>query len=208
MNFDTEVLNYNVSRETLQKLHDFMQLLKEWNNKMNLVSHKAIDELEVRHVLDSLQLTVYLPENISSYVDVGSGSGFPGVIVAIWLREKMPNAKVCLIESITKKASYLQDVCSRLGLANVSVYNGRAENAVFKGVDVVTARAVANLDSLCGFVEKLCSSHTQLLFLKGKAYPEELTEAQKHWSFKHDAFPNKYSSDGVVLKLSNLRKKK
>ena len=82
MNFDEEVLNYNVSRETLQKLKDFMQILLEWNQKINLVSKNAEKELETRHLLDSLQLIDYIRDDAKLLVDVGSGSGFPGIVLA------------------------------------------------------------------------------------------------------------------------------
>ena len=98
MNFDEEALSYDVSRETLQKLKDFMQILLEWNQKINLVSKNAEKELETRHLLDSLQLIDYIRKNAKLLVDVGSGSGFPGIVLAIACQEKFPALKIVLIE--------------------------------------------------------------------------------------------------------------
>ena len=135
MNFDEEVLSYDVSRETLQKMKDFLQILLEWNQKINLVSKNAEKELETRHLLDSLQLIDYIRDDAKLLVDIGSGSGFPGIVLAIASQEKFPMLKIVLIESITKKTLYLKDVCKRLNLLNVEVINDRAENIVFKNVD-------------------------------------------------------------------------
>ncbi|MBP5215713.1 MAG: 16S rRNA (guanine(527)-N(7))-methyltransferase RsmG [Alphaproteobacteria bacterium] len=203
-----ELQKYDVSRETMQKLQDFVSILTDWNEKMNLVSKNSLSEVWARHVFDSLQLVKYLPEKIEKLVDIGSGAGFPGVVLAVYLAEKSPETKVILVESITKKANYLLSVCSELGLKNVKVINNRIENEKFDGVDVITARAVASLKILCEYAYKTGLNRTNLLFLKGKSYKEELEEAAKFWSFKQDIYQNNYSDDGVILKLADLRKRK
>jgi 16S rRNA (guanine527-N7)-methyltransferase len=208
MIIDEELQKCDVSRETMQKLQDFVSILTEWNEKMNLVSKNSLSEVWSRHVFDSLQLVKYLPEKIEKLVDIGSGAGFPGVVLAVYLAEKSPETKVFLVESITKKANYLLSVCSELGLKNVKVINNRIENEKFDGVDVITARAVASLKILCEYAYKAGSSKTNLLFLKGKSYKEELEEAAKFWSFKQDIYQNNYSDGGVILKLADLRKRK
>ena len=208
MNIENELQQYNVSRETLQKLQDFVALLQEWNAKMNLVSKKSLEDVWQRHVLDSIQLVKYLPQNLRCLVDIGSGAGFPGVVLAIVLQEKFPEAKVILVESITKKTVYLKDVCSKLGLTNTTVENNRIENISIKNVDVITARAVAALDVLCSYAFDLSAKNTQMLFLKGRSYADEVALAEQKWQYNLQVYPNIYSSDGVVLKLSNLRKMK
>lgn len=206
MNFDEEVLKYNVSRETLQKLKNFEALLLEWNQKMNLVSKNAESELKFRHILDSLQLLDYIEDNAKLIVDIGSGSGFPGVVLAIVLHEINPEIKIVLIESITKKTMYLKDVCARLGLNNVEVINGRAENVVFKNVDYITARAVAVVDKIFDFTKTIYTKNTHFLLLKGKNGENELDEAKKKWSFKINRFVNKYCADGYLYEIFDLRK--
>lgn len=208
MNIENELQQYNVSRETIQKLKDFVALLQEWNAKMNLVSKNSLEDVWQRHILDSLQLVRYLPQNFRFLVDIGSGAGFPGVVLAIVLQEKFPTAKVVLVESITKKTVYLKDVCAKLNLTNTVVENSRIENISINDVDVITARAVAALDVLCSYAFDLATKNTQMLFLKGRSYAEEVANAQQKWKFNLKVNPNLYSSDGVVLELSNLRKNK
>lgn len=206
MSFDEEVLKYNVSRETLQKLKDFKVQLLEWNQKINLVSKNAENELDFRHILDSLQLLEHIDNNAKLVIDIGSGSGFPGIVLAIALQEKIPDAKIVLVESITKKTVYLKDVCSCLGLTNVEVINNRAENIVFKNADYITARAVATIDKIFNFTKTVYSKNTRYLLLKGKSGNEELQEARKKWTFKVNSFANKYCADGYLYEIFDLRK--
>lgn len=208
MNIKEEILSYDVSRETYASLERFVDLLTEWNNKMNLVSKKSLLDVWIRHVLDSIQLINYMPDSMDTLVDIGSGSGFPGVVLAILLKERKPSVKIKLIESITKKTVYLKSVCVELGLDNVEIVNDRVENVVFKSASVITARAVASLDVLCDYSFYLGNKNTSVLLLKGRTYKNEDEEAKKRWIYTIDVYPNKYSEDGVVLKLSNLRKKK
>lgn len=206
MSFDEEVLKYNVSRETLQKLKDFKVQLLEWNQKINLVSKNAENELDFRHILDSLQLLEHIDNNAKLIIDIGSGSGFPGIVLAIALQEKIPEAKILLVESITKKTVYLKDICGCLGLTNVEVINNRAENIVFKNADYITARAVATIDKIYNFTKTIYSKNTRYLLLKGKSGNEELQEARKKWTFKVNSFANKYCADGYLYEIFDLRK--
>ena len=208
IDIEKEILKYDVSRETLTQLYDFAEILKEWNGKMNLVSKNSIKDIWDRHVLDSLQLINYLPINLKQLVDIGSGAGFPAIVLAIVLKQKNPDVKLTLVESITKKTVYLNDVVQRLNLESVQILNSRIENAVFKDVDVITARAVAALDILLGYQNKIGNSKTVGLYLKGKSYGEEIKNAENNWFFKCDKTPNRYSDDGVILQISELRRKK
>lgn len=194
----------------VQKLQAFVALLTEWNAKMNLVSKNSLAEVWMRHVLDSAQLVAYLPPEMRRLTDIGSGAGFPALVLAILLQALQSSAEVVLIESIGKKATYLREAASRLDLPNVRVINARVENTVFKDVaaDVITARAVAALDVLCGYALKISGRQTRALFLKGQSYAAELSEAQKHWQFASRTYPNKYSTDGVIIQLWNIRNKK
>ena len=208
MNIEEEVLSYNVSRETFVSLEKFVCLLNEWNEKMNLVSKKSLQDVWVRHILDSMQLINYISNETGCLVDVGSGSGFPGVVLAILLKGKNPSLKIKLVESIRKKTVYLKNVCEELGLDNVEVLNDRVENVVFKDVSVVTARAVASLDVLCKYCYTIVNNNTSILLLKGKSYKEEDKDARKNWKYDIEVYQNKYCDDGVVLKLNNLGKNK
>lgn len=208
MDIKNEFLQYNVSRETFKKIKQFAELLKVWNQKMNLVSRNSLEDLWKRHILDSVQLINYISPQVKNLLDIGSGAGFPAIILAILLQEKNPETKITLVESITKKTVYLNDVREKLGLSNVKVINSRVENINLPKPNLITARAVAALDVLCGYVSKIGNNNTESLFLKGKSYKDEIAEAEKHWKFDLEVFPNKYSDEGVILKLSNLRKQK
>ncbi|MBQ7633274.1 MAG: 16S rRNA (guanine(527)-N(7))-methyltransferase RsmG [Alphaproteobacteria bacterium] len=207
MDINFELQKYAVSRETIQKLNNFVEILRNWNNKMNLVSKNSMNDVWERHVLDSLQLLDYIPQNAKQLVDIGSGAGFPAAVLAIVMQEKMPQTKITMVESIVKKTVYLNDVSQKLGLFNVKIENNRVENIVFKDVDVVTARAVAALDVLCGYAYKIIGKSGKLLFLKGRTYEQEHTVACQKWDYDLTIYPNKYCGDGVLMELCNLRKK-
>lgn len=208
MDIFEELSKYNVSRETYKKLQDFVVLLSEWNTKMNLVSKNSLSDVWVRHVLDSAQLIDYIPNNVKHIVDIGSGSGFPGIVLAILLQEQNPQAHITLVESITKKALYLKNVAENLGLNSVEVVNNRVENAVFKNVDMITARAVASTDILCGYADKIGNKNTEMLLLKGRSFADEEAEAGKRWIYTREIYKNKYSDDGVIVRIKNIRMKK
>ena len=208
MDIARELESYNVSRETIRKLEDFVVMLTRWNQKMNLVSKNSLSDVWVRHILDSIQLSNFFSDKDNLIVDIGSGSGFPGVVLAIVLHEKNPQAKIVLVESITKKTMYLNSVCTDLGLKNVSVINNRIENTVFKDVDIITARAVASLDVLLKYAAKIGRKQTKILLLKGKSYTDEEKQAKTHWNYDCEIFKNKYSDDGVIMKITNIRTKK
>lgn len=212
MDIAEEIKKLNISEQEYLKLQNFVDLLSEWNSKMNLVSKNSFADVWGRHVLDSAQLISYLPTDLKHLVDIGSGAGFPAIVLAILLEHKIPQAKLTLIESITKKTVYLKDICEKLGLVNVEVINDRVENldknTVFKDVDIITARAVAQLDILCGYAKHIGWPKTKLLLLKGQKWAEEDELAQNHWQYDLTIYPNKYCLDGVVMELANLRKKR
>lgn len=199
---------YNVSRETYQNLEKMVNLLQQWQNKFNLVSRNSLADVWTRHIADSAGLFKYLPAEVDSVYDLGSGAGFPGLVLAIMAKEIYPSAKFTLIESITKKTLYLNAVKDALMLDNVCIINARAEDLTLPPADVVTARAVASLDKLLNCVFKLTSRQTKLIFPKGKTYQDELTEALKKWNFKMGVQKNEESEDGIILLLENLRRKK
>lgn len=204
---EKEIFKYNVSRETLDKLIHFSEILMEWNKKMNLVSKNSIQDVWQRHILDSLQLVDYIPREAGNIVDIGSGAGFPAIVLSIVLQERV-KTQLTLVESITKKTVYLNDVAQKLGLKNVKVINSRVENTKLKDAEVITARAVAALDTLLGYQYKIGNNKTIGLYLKGKSYADELDAAKKKWIFACDEYENEYSQGGVILQISALRRKK
>ena len=202
------IKKYNVSRETYQNLETMVNLLHQWQDKFNLVSRNSLPEVWTRHIADSAGLFKYLPPEVDSVYDFGSGAGFPGLVLAVMAKEIYPSMHFVLIESIAKKTLYLNAVKDTLGLGNVTVVNARAESLKLPPADVITARAVASLDKILNCVFKLTTRHTRLILPKGKSYLPELEEALKKWNFKLSARKNEESADGVILLLENLRRKK
>ncbi|HCU59431.1 MAG TPA: 16S rRNA (guanine(527)-N(7))-methyltransferase RsmG [Alphaproteobacteria bacterium] len=198
---------YNVSRETFAILSRYVNILDDWQAKMNLVSPKSMAEVWTRHIADSLQLYQHLNSDTKTVYDIGSGAGFPAIVLAIQSMVEQRDIKFKLIESITKKTVYLNAVKNELNLKNVEIINTRSENLKLAPADVITARAVAALDKLFALALPLVDKHTVLLLLKGKTYQAEIDEALKHWSFYVKVLPNNIEPEGVILQIANLRKK-
>ena len=170
-----------VSRETEARLDRFVDLLLTWQAKTNLIASSTVGRIWTRHVADSLQLLSLVPA-ARNWVDLGSGGGFPGLVIACALAES--SARIHLVESNTKKAAFLREA-ARIADAPAVVHPIRIEDFVdsfTESVDVVTARAVAPLQSLLGFAAPLLKHGGQALFLKGQDVESELTEATKYWN--------------------------
>ncbi len=182
-------------------LEAYRVLLADWNNRMNLVGPSALQSFWLRHAWDSAQLKTLAPE-AKTWADVGAGAGFPGVVLAILLKQT-PGATVHLIESMTKRCRFLTEVVERLGL-NAEVHNVRAESVRLKGVDVVTARACAPLPRLLAFSWPLLRGGAFGLFLKGQSLGGELEEAQKAWIFKASVSPSRSDPTGAIVKIEDL----
>jgi 16S rRNA (guanine527-N7)-methyltransferase len=189
------------SEAEMADLEAYRVLLAEWNNRMNLVGPSALQSFWLRHAWDSAQLKTLAPE-AKTWADVGAGAGFPGVVLAILLKQT-PGATVHLIESMTKRCRFLTEVVERLGL-NAEVHNVRAESARLKGVDVVTARACAPLPRLLEFSWPLLKGGAFGLFLKGQSLGVELDEAKKAWIFKASVSPSRSDPTGAIVKIEDL----
>lgn len=188
----------DVSRETSDMFEKFMELLLTWNKKMNLIGKGTVDDILQRHILDSLQLAKYLNKN-DIIVDIGTGAGFPGLILSI-----AGYKDITLVESITKKCVFLNNVKEQLNLP-VQIINDRVEELELKENTIITARAVAPLEKLFNFVYKNDNKISKYLFFKGRNYEEEIKKAEKLWKFKYKAFKNAISDEGIILKISMLQ---
>lgn len=197
---------YGVSRETFTRLKAYEASLHEWQNKFNLVSNASLSQAWERHFLDSAQLFSLIPEKAETLVDFGSGAGFPGLVLAIMAAEKTPYLKLRLIESIKKKTLYLNEVVKLTGINNVEVINDRIENIKTKTVDVITSRAMCALTELLKYTQKFAGPKTVCIFPKGKKFPEEISEAQKEWSFIYQAVPSEQSNEGAILVITDIKK--
>lgn len=195
----------NVSRETRDLLRRFTNRLNRWNRAINLVGPATEAEIWRRHIADSAQLMDLQPTGAKHWVDLGSGGGFPGLVVAILARERAPEMRVTLIESDQRKAAFLRTSAIDLGL-QVNVLPQRIERAEPQRADIVAARALAPLPRLLGFAELHLKNGGTGLFLKGAGYATEVDEAKKTWSFDMDALPSETSKDGVILRIGELQR--
>ena len=189
-----------VSRETLERLKRYAALLEKWNRRINLVGRGTIGDLWRRHMLDSAQLLPLIPEDAESVVDLGSGAGFPGLVLAI-----CGVKNVHLIEADRKKSAFLREVAREVGV-DITVHNRRIEEVVSFQADIVTSRALAPLSKLLDMAAPFTKKHSILLFLKGRDVDRELTEAGKKWNMRVDRIPSRTDPDATILRLeANFR---
>lgn len=198
---------YTVSRETMNRLKAYEASLHEWQNRMNLVSKNSLENAWKRHFLDSMQIFSLLPSEGIVY-DFGSGAGFPGMVLAIMANEKTPYLKFKLVESVKKKTLYLNEVKKISGLSNVEIVNNRIEDIPAEPATAITSRAMASLTSLLGYAQKFCTPKTKCIFLKGKSYRDEIEEAKKLWKFNLEVLPNQESDEGVILIVTDIKKRR
>lgn len=187
-----------VSRETLDRLQAYAALLIKWNRSINLVGRSTLADLWRRHMLDSAQLFPLIPARARVLADLGSGAGFPGMVLAI-----MGIPEVHLIESDRRKCAFLREV-SRETAAPVTIHAGRIESTPRFTADVVTSRALADLPELLDFASSFVSEHSILLFLKGRGVDLELTRAAERWNMRLQRFPSRTDSDGTILRLEAI----
>ncbi|MDG2429109.1 MAG: 16S rRNA (guanine(527)-N(7))-methyltransferase RsmG [Paracoccaceae bacterium] len=194
----------NVSRETFLRLKEYEKLLFKWNVKINLVSKSTLDNFWNRHVLDSAQFLSSVGEKAGKWVDLGSGGGLPGLVVAILSDEIEPVNKLFLVEADVRKAVFLKTVCRELGL-KVEVYNNRIEELPPMSANIVSARALAPLKTLCLYAKNNLEKDGEAVFAKGENWKAELVEAQKKWIFSYEAVKSTLHEGSVVLVLRGIK---
>jgi 16S rRNA (guanine527-N7)-methyltransferase len=193
-----------VSRETLDRLDRFVATLLTWQQRTNLIARSTEPKLWTRHIADSLQLIAMAPE-ARTWVDLGSGGGFPGLVVACALADR-PGARVHLVESSTKKAAFLREAASAAG-APAEVHAVRIKDFVenFSApVDVVTARALAPLADLLAATYPLLTTGAVGLFPKGQDVGSELTQAAKCWSIQSSLVPSLTDPKGRIVRITGI----
>jgi 16S rRNA (guanine527-N7)-methyltransferase len=196
-----------VSRETEARLDRYVALLLEWQAKTNLVAPSTLPNLWTRHISDSLQLLTIAP-SAKRWADLGSGGGFPGVVLACALAETS-GAMIHLVERNTKKAAFLREalrVTSSQGTVHLADIGDTVDSLVGK-VDCVAARAVAPLHQLIGFVEPLMRGGAKALFLKGRDVEAELTEATKYWNIEPQLHPSRTGGHGWIVELDHIERR-
>ena len=187
-----------VSRETLDRLAKYVELLNSWTRRINLVGRDTLGDVWRRHILDSAQLFPLIPREARVLVDLGSGAGLPGLILAI-----MGVPEVHLIESDGRKAVFLREAL-RVTETRAIVHAQRLDRVPAFAADVVTARAFAPLPELLAVSERFLGPQTVCLFLKGRMVDEELTEAGKTWHIGLLRQPSLTDPSGCILRLEGI----
>jgi 16S rRNA (guanine527-N7)-methyltransferase len=190
---------------TSAQMHDlerFQALLGEWNDRMNLVGPTAMASYWLRHVYDSAQL-LHVEPSALRWADIGAGAGFPGLILAILLKDR-PGAQLHLIESMAKRVRFLTEVRDALALP-ATVHHGRAEETPAPvGLQIITARACAPFPRLLGYTEHLFRKGAKGVFLKGRDVESELTEARRNWKFQAELLPSQSDPSGRIVRIERL----
>ncbi|MCG7520413.1 16S rRNA (guanine(527)-N(7))-methyltransferase RsmG [Ruegeria sp. Ofav3-42] len=191
-----------VSRETFGRLTTYVELVKRWNPKINLVSRKSLDEIWVRHIKDSVQ--VYrCAMSFNNWVDLGSGGGFPGMVCAIMAVEGAPDARFTFVESDQRKSAFLRNVSRECGV-NCSVLSKRIEAVDPLNADILSARALADLRTLLSFCDRHLSKTGLALLPKGEKWKKELEEAREEWNFDVDPITSLTEPQAVILKIKGV----
>lgn len=193
----------HVSRETAEKLNIYNNLLMKWQKAINLVSPTTLDEAALRHFYDSGQLFRYVLDPDVRLADMGSGAGFPGLVLAL-----LGVREVHLIESDVRKATFLREVSRETGVT-VTVHDRRVEDCSIPALDVISARALAPLKDLLAHMNHLSTAGhpCYALFAKGAQHEEEIAKAGKQWDFDIESFASETDPTARILRLKNLRKK-
>ncbi|MAU52149.1 MAG: 16S rRNA (guanine(527)-N(7))-methyltransferase RsmG [Roseovarius sp.] len=187
-----------VSRETEERLSIYRALLEKWNPRINLVSRASLAAFQTRHVADSAQLHDLVPHPVGHWADLGSGGGFPGLVIAMLAQETGSPARVSLVESDARKSAFLATVIRETGIA-AELHTSRIEALAPLAADVVSARALADLSTLLGFAERHMRPEGHALFPKGIRWREELAAAQSAWQFTHRVAKSETETGSVIL---------
>jgi len=193
----------NVSRETMDRLMAMDAVLLDWSSRHNLIARSTIDDRWRRHYLDCAQLIALLPAAKTHIVDLGSGAGFPGLVIAAVLADD--NVSITMIESTGKKAAFLSAAIEAMGLSNAKVIPARIESVKLPNApDIVTARALAQLDKLLVYAHGIGSKNTKYFLPKGQDVEGELTAAAKSWHMTVIRHPSITNPNATILEISGL----
>ena len=191
------------SYEAMEKLKIYAGLLDKWQKKMNLVSNSTIENMWLRHFYDSAQLMEYIdaPKDgqLLKFLDIGSGAGFPGLVLAI-----LGRGEFHMIESNGKKTAFMNQVIRETGIKAI-IHNERVENMKIFKVDYITSRACASLNKLFTLGKGFISKETKCLFLKGEIVGQEILEAKENWDFEVKRYTSRTDSKGSILKIYRIR---
>jgi 16S rRNA (guanine527-N7)-methyltransferase len=193
-----------VSRETETRLEILCTMVERWNKAINLVAPNTVAALQDRHIMDSAQIVSYATPDPGHWVDLGSGGGFPGLVVAAYLKETGPSSRVTLIESDQRKAVFLREASRAMGL-DIAVISARVEDVSAQMADVISARALAPLPRLLGMAVRHLKSSGTAIFPKGSHLTDEMADALRAgWSFDASHHKSATDPDATILVLRNI----
>jgi 16S rRNA (guanine527-N7)-methyltransferase len=188
----------------LAQLDALLALVEKWNPAINLVAPGSLADAWQRHVMDSAQLFQFIPPQSKKAADFGSGAGFPGLVLAVMAQTALPHLHMTLVESDKRKATFLSQAARQLGLS-VTVRSDRAEVLLRLGADVVTARALAPLTTLCGIAARHMAAGGVAIFPKGTQADKELEDAATQWQFQAEKTQSKTDPAGRILTLKSIQ---
>lgn len=192
----------DVSRETFDRLARFAALVEKWTPRINLISKSSVPHIWDRHIHDSVQLFRLAPD-WSSWADLGSGGGFPGLIIAILAAEAVPDGCVTLVESDSRKSTFLRTAARETGI-NCRVITQRIETAITLDADVLSARALADLTTLLTFAERHLRPGGTAIFPKGISWEKEVETARQQWNFDLEPVTSKTEPGAAILKIKGV----
>jgi len=202
---ETDTLDrLGVSRETIAALDSFASRLENWSKTINLIAPGTVGDIWQRHIIDSAQIFAIENPPPSTWCDLGSGGGLPGIVVAILCKQLSPHTKVSMIESDARKAAFLKLTIKEFDL-NATVEVSRLERTAPQNAEIVSARALAPLPLLLGFVHRHIAPGGHALLPKGKNCVSEVEHSLLSWHFDYTTHPSVVDRDSSILKISNLK---
>ena len=193
----------DVSRETMGRLKTYEALLKKWNPAINLVAKSTLSDAWTRHFLDSAQICQLASRNVDHWADLGSGGGFPGMVIAMIAMETGTPKRVTLVESDTRKCTFLRTVARETD-TEANIISERIERCDPLEADVLSARALSDLSNLLAFADQHLSSTGEALFLKGASWRKEVENAQRTWRFDHQVVTSQTEDGPAILRISGV----
>jgi 16S rRNA (guanine527-N7)-methyltransferase len=194
---------FNVSRETIKKLKIYHKFLIKKNKTLNLIGKNTEKSIFSRHFKDSAQIYDLIDKKLN-IIDIGSGAGFPGIIVKILMENESLNGKVILIEKSPKKSNFLRDLCIKLDL-KIKIENKRLEIYDFLESSTVVSRAFKPILDTFDIIYRDIENIKELILLKGKTYQQEIDDARKKYTFELEKFRSITSDDSSIIKIKNIK---
>ena len=203
MDVEFFIKKFNVSRETIEKLKKYKDFLLISNKYLNLIGKTTEKQIFIRHFADSAQIYDIIDDK-SEIIDLGSGAGFPGVLLRILMDDKKISGNITLIDKSSKKCKFLKDLSDKLSL-NLKIVNLKIENFKFDKISTVVSRAFKKTIDIIDILMKNNDKIRNIILIKGKTYQQELEDAKKKYTFDVEKFRSITSDESYILKISNIR---